>query len=201
MALAATPSTASTASAIYGELTATTGAGLQSASVLGVNHGNIHGGAGVWGKQDAYGWGVRGDSQLGYGLFGSLTDGTVAGYGVYGSANTNGYGVYAANRLGASGTKSFRIDHPADPENKYLMHYCSESPEVINFYRGTVMLDQSGAAIVDLPDYFSRINKTPSYQLTAVGAPMPLLHIAREIDEAALTAGAAAAPSDPAPAC
>jgi hypothetical protein len=36
---------------------------------------------------------------------------------------TNGYGVYSLGRLGASGPKSFRIDHPDDPESRYLLHY------------------------------------------------------------------------------
>jgi len=110
-------------------------------------------------------------------------------------------GVWAQGRLGASGTKAFRIDHPADPENKYLLHYSAESPEVINFYRGTVTLDGSGEAIVQLPVYFASVNKDPSYTLTAVGAPMPLLHVAEEISEDALAAGAKAGPGEAVPVC
>ena len=103
--------------------------------------------------------------------------------------------------MGASGVKPFRIDHPDDPANKYLLHYAAESPEVINFYRGTVVLDSAGEAVVELPHYFAKINKAPSYQLTAVGAPMPMLHVAVEIDPAALIAGAKAAPGEAAPVC
>jgi hypothetical protein len=121
------------------------------------------------------------------------------GYGVIGQGP--GYGVYSNGNMGANGTKPFRIDHPADPEHKYLLHYATESPEVINFYRGTVTLDQRGEATVDLPPYFSRINKDPSYQLTAVGAPMPALHISSKISADALAQGSAAAPADPAPLC
>ena len=47
---------------------------------------------------------------------------------------------------GASGSKSFRLDHPDDPANKYLLHYAAESPEVINLHRGTTVLDDNGAA-------------------------------------------------------
>ena len=120
-------------------------------------------------------------------------------YGVLGDGA--GYGVYSIGNLGAQGTKSFRIDHPDDPANKYLLHYSSESPEVINFYRGTVVLDGEGNAVVELPSYFAKINKDPSYTLTAVGAPMPMLHVAKEIDESALKAGANAGPNVAAPLC
>lgn len=114
---------------------------------------------------------------------------------------TNGWAMFAQGRSGASGVKSFRIDHPDDPANKYLLHYSAESPEVINFYRGAVVLDAAGEAVVELPHYFARINKTPSYVLTAVGAAMPMLHVATEIDEHALAAGATAEPGEFAPAC
>jgi len=89
----------------------------------------------------------------------------------------------------ATGTKSFCIDHPADPENTYLYHYCIESSEVLNSYSGTIKLDGSGGATVDLPSYFAAINKDPRYTLTAMGAPMPMLHISTEINDAALAGG------------
>jgi hypothetical protein len=91
------------------------------------------------------------------------------GYGVIGyAASSSGYGVYALGDLGASGTKSFRIDHPLDPENKYLHHYCIEGPEPMNVYRGTIVTDRRGFATVPLPEYFEEINKDPSYQLTVI---------------------------------
>src|SRR5262249_34244900 len=71
-------------------------------------------------------------------------------------------------RLGSTGTKSFRIDHPLDPENKYLLHYCCEGPEPINAYRGMVETDASGEAWINLPDYFAEINRDPTYHLTVV---------------------------------
>jgi hypothetical protein len=142
-------------------------------------------------------------STSGKGVYGAATATSGTIYGVRGFASTaaGGYAVYAAGDMGASGTKPFRIDHPDDPENKYLLHYAAESPEVINFYRGTVMLDGAGEALVKLPPYFAKINKTPSYQLTAVGAPMPMLHVAEEISEEALEAGEQAGPDVAAPAC
>lgn len=144
----------------------------------------------------------RNAGATGRGVYGYATAPTGTNYGVYGrTASSSGYGVYALGNMGASGTKSFQIDHPDDPENKYLLHYSAESPEVINFYRGTVALNEHGEAVVELPQYFARINKTPSYQLTAVGAPMPNLHVAEKISDDALGAGATAGPSDAAPIC
>jgi hypothetical protein len=107
---------------------------------------------------------------------------SVSGIGVYGKASTtSGYGVYSEGRFAATGTKSFQIDHPLQPETYYLSHFCTEGPEPYNSYRGTVVLDANGEAWIQLPDYFEAINRDPSYHLTAVGAPMPNLHVAVEI--------------------
>lgn len=100
-------------------------------------------------------------------------------YGVLGEdryfGGQNGaYGVYSNGNLGATGTKTFRIDHPQDPENKFLRHFSIESNEVLNVYRGTTTFDANGNAIVELPDYFNSINRNVSYQLTPIGAYMPL---------------------------
>ena len=144
----------------------------------------------------------RSDHDQGRGVYGVANRLNGSTYGVYGlSQSPFGYGVFAGGKFGASGTKNFRIDHPDDPENKYLLHYSTESPEVINFYRGTVVLDSAGEAVVELPHYFAKINKTPSYQLTAVGAPMPMLHVAAKISETDLSVGAKAEPSAAAPIC
>jgi hypothetical protein len=121
-------------------------------------------------------------STTGTGAFGYASSATGTTYGVLGKVvSPNGFGVYAMGRLGASGTKSFQIDHPLDPENKYLNHYCEEGPEPLNIYRGTVTLDEQGRATIDLPAYFSEINKDPSYTLTAVGSPMPALYVSEEV--------------------
>lgn len=69
----------------------------------------------------------------------------------------------------ASGTKSFQIDHPLDPANKYLLHAAVESPDVKNIYDGTIVTDQTGAATVTLPDYFEALNRDFRYQLTCIG--------------------------------
>lgn len=117
------------------------------------------------------------------------------------TSEVNSQAIYAVGRFRATGTKSFCIDHPDDPTNKYLLHYCPESPEAINFYRGTTALDANGRAIVHLPEYFAKINTRPTYQLTPVGVPMPSLHISARIDDRALAAGAVSGPDTSAPAC
>jgi hypothetical protein len=76
---------------------------------------------------------------------------------------------------------SFRIDHPLDPENKYLSHSFVESPDMKNIYDGVVSLDTNGEAVVEMPEWFGALNRDSRYLLTAVGAPMPGLFIAEEI--------------------
>lgn len=95
----------------------------------------------------------------------------VAGWGIGVRGTGNWYGVYSNGDMGATGAKTFVIDHPADPENKMLKHFSVESNEVLNMYRGMVKLDANGQAVVELPDYFELININFSYQLTAVGTP------------------------------
>lgn len=126
----------------------------------------------------------------GFGVYGENFDNVaplgngvgVGGKGFYGilgedrylGAQAGAYGVYSNGNLGATGTKTFRIDHPQDPENKFLRHFSIESNEVLNVYRGTHTFDANGHATIDLPNYFSAINRNVSYQLTPIGAYMPL---------------------------
>jgi len=103
------------------------------------------------------------------------------GYGVYGQGNR--YGVYSNGNFGATGSKSFVIDHPLDPANKILKHFSIEAPEVLNMYRGNTILDQNGESIITLPDYFLSININFSYVLTPIGQKAPDLFIKQEIDD------------------
>lgn len=64
---------------------------------------------------------------------------------------------------------SFKIDHPLDPENKYLSHSFVESPDMMNIYNGNITTDHNGLATVELPDYFQSLNSDFRYQLTVVG--------------------------------
>jgi len=69
----------------------------------------------------------------------------------------------------SKGGGSFKIDHPLDPENKYLYHSFVESPDMKNIYDGTVTTDQNGDATITLPDYFGALNRDFRYQLTVIG--------------------------------
>ncbi len=167
---------------VYGEATATSG---RTYGVFGQSASTE--GRGVYGFVAATSGatiGVYGESRStsGRGVYGVVTATTGTNYGVYGeSFSTTGYGVYSAGRFAATGSKSFQIDHPLQPETHYLNHCCTEAPEPLNAYSGVVMLDARGEAWVQLPDYFEAINRDPRYTLTPIGAAMPNLHIAVKI--------------------
>lgn len=78
-----------------------------------------------------------------------------------------GAGTFTGALFKASG--AFRIDHPLDPENKYLNHSFVESPDMKNIYDGVVILDNNGEAVVTLPEWFESLNKDFRYQLTCIG--------------------------------
>ncbi len=96
--------------------------------------------------------------------------------GVYGQEAGSGYG-YAGYFVGgvnvtgwlSKGGGSFKIDHPLDPEHKYLMHSFVESPDMMNVYNGNVTTDVDGFAVVKLPDWFETLNRDFRYQLTVIG--------------------------------
>ncbi|MGV8041314.1 MAG: hypothetical protein AB2L07_15030 [Thermoanaerobaculaceae bacterium] len=170
----------------------TTGTGVSS---FGVN-GEATSATGVGGYATS-GTGVKGTSSSGKGVFGQTGSTTEAGvYGINTNKNTSGElgraaspaaGVYGAlgaagtyagyfvgnvgimGNLAASGTKSFKIDHPLDPEHKVLYHFAIESPEVLNVYQGNVVTDADGRAVVELPAYFEALNRDFRYQLTVIG--------------------------------
>jgi hypothetical protein len=172
--------------AVTGENNAASGA---STGVLGVVHSATADAAGVYGGADATTGaviGVWGDcvstSSGATGVYGTAQGSFGQIFGVYGaSGSAAGYGVFSEGRTGATGTKSFVIDHPLDPANKTLHHYSAEGPEPLLVYRGNVVLGADGSAWVELPAYFESINKDCTYQLTAVGAAAPALHVAEEV--------------------
>jgi hypothetical protein len=106
--------------------------------------------------------------------------------GVYGITSNGGNAGYFAGDAVVTGNLSkgggsFKIDHPLDPENKYLYHSFVESPDMMDIYNGLVVLEADGGATVALPEWFDALNKDFRYQLTAVGAPGPNLYVAQEI--------------------
>jgi hypothetical protein len=84
--------------------------------------------------------------------------------------NTNPFTVQANGTILKPGG-GFRIDHPLDPENKYLYHSFVESSDMMNVYNGNVTTDASGNVTVVLPDYFEALNQDFRYQLTVIGQP------------------------------
>ncbi len=137
---------------------------------------------GVYGKVIPTGiggyYGVRG-----YVSGGSGTNYAVSGYVVGGATNWAGYFSGNVSVIGtlSKGGGAFKIDHPLDPANKYLYHSFVESPDMMNVYNGNVVLDSSGEAWVELPEWFDALNRDFRYQLTAIGAPGPNLYVADEI--------------------
>ncbi len=69
----------------------------------------------------------------------------------------------------SSGVKDFKIDHPQDPANQYLVHASIESSEMVNIYSGNVTTDGNGHATVQMPKWFESLNSDLRYQLTPVG--------------------------------
>lgn len=95
------------------------------------------------------------------------------GDGVDGNAGSGYAGNFTGdlNVTGAifAGVKDFRIDHPIDPANKYLVHASVESSEMMDIYTGNVTTDAEGNALVHLPDWFEVVNTDFRYQLTVIG--------------------------------
>jgi hypothetical protein len=119
--------------------------------------------------------------------YGSTEFGAVAALQVIGEGKPRNAASFIGN-VGVVGTLtksagSFRIDHPLDPEGKYLSHSFVESPDMMNVYNGNVTLDAGGRATVQLPEYFEALNRDFRYQLTAVGAPGPNLYIAEGVKQ------------------
>ena len=156
-----------------------------AAGVQGIING---GGDGVWGLHQ----GSQNQGSLGTSFAGVVGDGKNNSVGVIatsknGSAfsanSTTGNGITALGgafagqfigKVNVTGTLTkgggaFKIDHPLDPANKYLYHSFVESPDMMNIYNGNVILDGSGEAWVELPEWFEALNKDFRYQLTCVG--------------------------------
>jgi hypothetical protein len=104
----------------------------------------------------------------------SVATNGAAVFGDNNTSNTVGYAGFFAGRVHVNGTLTksagaFKIDHPLDPANKYLVHSFVESPDMMNIYNGNVVTDGSGKAVVTLPDYFEALNMEFRYQLTVIG--------------------------------
>lgn len=79
------------------------------------------------------------------------------------------YGNVSVSGTLSKGGGSFKIDHPLDPANKYLLHSFVESPDMMNIYNGNIVTDAQGYATIELPEWFEALNRDFRYQLTVVG--------------------------------
>jgi hypothetical protein len=160
---------------VYGESSSTTGYG-----VYGANSGSL--GVGVYGYSPLS-TGVIGvsDGSGGIGVYGGANAASGTSYAIYGSAvnQTTAYAGYFLGRVSMSGnlnvvgslskgSGTFKIDHPLDPENKFLYHSFVESPDMMNIYNGEVTTDAKGLAVITMPDWFDALNRDFRYQLTVV---------------------------------
>jgi hypothetical protein len=164
---------------VRGRSTSFTGVSGTSTSGTGAS-GTSTSGTGVSGTSTS-GAGASGTSTSGIGLSGTSTTGTgVFGRGPFFSFRA---GVFNGGITVFNGLKLFKIDHPLDPENRYLLHTCVESSEMKNVYDGVARLNEDGSVWVELPQWFEALNGDFRYQLTAVGGPAPGLHVAEELSE------------------
>lgn len=159
--------------------------GTEYEGVYGQNDSSGHFGAvgtkfeGVYGESSTQYYGLLGSEDRGVeggdylGNWAYIGGFDYAGY-FYGDVDVAGF----VSKTGGS----FKIDHPLDPENKFLYHSFVESPDMMNVYNGNVTLDEEGRAVVELPDYFQALNADYRYQLTPIGGPGPNLYIASEIE-------------------
>ncbi len=166
--------------------------GGQGIGVYGeaVNNNNVANYGGKFladGSNTGYGIYAEATGANGFGVYGLASNtANVLNYGgyfvsdglygraIYGEAPSTGYAGYFNGNVLVTGTiskgsGSFKIDHPLDPENKYLYHSFLESPDMMNIYNGNIITDGSGDATVFLPEWFDALNKDFKYQLTVIG--------------------------------
>ncbi|MCK4341106.1 MAG: hypothetical protein KAY37_05205 [Phycisphaerae bacterium] len=147
-------------------------------------------GSGVYGKGAARGMSAicypTGSSTY-YGLYSYVNGGSGTNRAIYarainGATNYAGYfsGDVTITGMCSKGGGTFQIDHPLDPENKYLYHSFVESPDMMNIYNGNVVLDASGEATVTMPEWFEALNMEFRYQLTCIGG-FAQVYVAEEI--------------------
>jgi hypothetical protein len=136
--------------------------------VKGFNSGTSAFGGGVLGISGARSGtaignlaGVRGESQIGFGVLGN-TNGGAGVAGTFNDAQGNilrsgylansVYAVYAAGDLAATGTKAFVDPHPTDA-TKTIRFIALEGPEAGTYFRGRGRFVH-GRAVIDVPDAF-----------------------------------------------
>jgi hypothetical protein len=124
---------------------------------------------------------------FGRGGIGIVAEAGLGGAGILGLAGQFKGDVEIQGNLTVSGNingaaKPWKIDHPLDPDNKFLFHVAVESPDMKNMYDGVVVLDEKGEAVVELPSYFEALNRDFRYQLTCLGGFAPV-YVGEKIHE------------------
>ena len=182
--------------AVYGEAQAANSSKIFSQGIDGTAYSkskqNI--GVGGWGNSNVsgdslnygiYGYAANADTNyavfatakgsdnktgsVNYGIYAEADNGSVANHAGFFEGNVTVTGNLNVVGSISKGSGTFKIDHPTDPENKFLVHSFVESPEMMNVYSGNITTDANGLATVKLPDYFSVANKDFRYQLTCIG--------------------------------
>jgi hypothetical protein len=140
-----------------------------TSAIRGVNNGT---GRGVMGVSQN-GIGLNGTGKVGLNAITTSTDdndAAIRGISQFGVALAGDFmGDVQVSGMLSKGGGSFKIDHPLDPENKYLYHSFVESPEMMNIYNGNITTNENGDAVVTMPDYFEALNADFRYQLTVMG--------------------------------
>lgn len=109
------------------------------------------------------------NEKVNYGIYAHAAGGTEANYAGFFNGDVTVTGNLNVTGQISKGSGTFRIDHPLDPQNKYLVHSFVESPEMLNVYSGNITTDANGYARVALPSYFEAANTDFRYQLTVIG--------------------------------
>lgn len=177
---------------LTGVLGSTNGNGARNIGVMGIGSTSTSVGGDVFG---VYGYSkISSSGYNSYGIYGSadntgsgsnldafggyfVANGTQKSYGIYATVGTSGSDKKAGYFNGdvqvtgtlSKGGGSFKIDHPLDPENKFLSHSFVESPDMMNVYNGNITTDANGNATIQLPAYFETLNRDFRYQLTCIG--------------------------------
>jgi hypothetical protein len=107
------------------------------------------------------------------------------------TSNNTGALVYDTTSMEVTynSSKTFVIDHPLDPANRYLVHACLEGPEAAVYYRGKGEIPVGHDRVrVQLPAYADAVaedftvNVTPIVVLSASSpAPPPRTLVATEV--------------------
>jgi hypothetical protein len=158
------------------------GAGVRGENVgggHGVEGSSVGARTAIYGSSTGTGHGIIGDSAVGSGVWAIGASGVTGLNHSHGDADGNplaaiwgfAYGDADGNPEGKKGlagkftgdvqvigrlnqsAAAFKIDHPLDPEHKYLYHLFLGSPDMMNIYNGNVTTDENGEAMVALPDY------------------------------------------------